>query len=74
MRATLFVAIMAISMPPAFAGSRCGLTSCQAIYQACLVDSKSMGGTDANCNYQLEKSKTTHSWHVKTKNFDCPCQ
>ena len=74
MRAIFFIAIVAISTSPAFAGTRCGLTSCQAIYQACLVDSKSMGGTDANCNYQLAKSKTTHSWHSKTRNFDCPCQ
>jgi hypothetical protein len=43
MRAIFFTAIVAISTSPAFAGTRCGLTSCQAIYQACLVDSKEHG-------------------------------
>ncbi len=69
--------IMAVMATPALA--KRGLcdwlgNNCQAIYQQCLVGAKRMGGTDANCKYQLAKSKTTGYWHGKSANIDCPCQ
>ena len=77
MRAVFFMAIVAMSVSPAFAFGGHNLcdrlgSNCQAIYESCLVDAKSMGGTDQNCKNQLAKSKITHSWHGHTRDIDCP--